>query len=232
MPTFIQASVVRVVCHAVNQGQQQINVWDYAGVDEVVWAGADPEMLDLLTAIKDRIIVDLIPLQSIQVQYLRLVAGRINGYTIVGTMPRVTYFSTAELTITDVVGQATSAPLLSYTAVSGQKKTARPGRRYSGASRLGGVLELDTDTGTSGNFLTAAVRANWQAAWDHFAKASFTPTGAAGRLVRMGVFSLTDMVAGNPVGPVAPAPYFARNTNTPINLHVGSQVSRKYGHGA
>lgn len=230
-----QDDVIEVTIKGKLLEQDALNVFHLCGVVEPAWVAPDPTSTQLLAAIRVNWDTDIIPLLSAEYSYTLVQIGRISGYKMpVPPLPQkpIPLFNAIdESLLAPVLGLGNADCLPSYCAVSGRKKTNTPGKRYRGGIRFAGVPETDADQGTTrDNYLTAVALPLWQAGWVALGLGAFTPN--ANNDLRMGVFSLRDMQANNPPGVVpVPSDFWAKMSGAPLNAYLGSQVSRKVGHG-
>jgi len=203
-----------------------INVLHYSARSEAAWV--DPHTSqDLLTAIATAWDTNMAPNLSDGLTLDQLTIRSVVGWMGTVEVPRPLYFALDTLVPVGIAGTVAGAALPSYAAVTARKRTGFAGRKYNGSLRQAGIVEADS----TGNLLTGGAAAAFQTAIND----TFLADLALGvnDQIEVGVFSLSDMVFNNIIpGPVPVASvYWAKVTSMPINEYLGSQVSRKFGHG-
>lgn len=234
MFNLVQTSVYEVISHGKYLDQDCLNVWHFSGAADDAWVGA-PTSQDLLTVVYAGLAADIHPVLSERVAVPRLTVKRVSGWKTDGLIPPrqgFMYDLFDEKFDANSTGDLDGNTLPSYVAASCRKKTSQVGRRWVGASRFYGITEAQTQDEIDGNYFTELAHGLFAAAWDAFANAPFVLAG--NDHAYLGVLSLREMIALNPVaGPVANVSLsWRRVTSAPVNPYLGSQVSRKVGHGS
>lgn len=231
------------------QSQLWLNLWAYSGTEEAAWGVLPTDSSQLATQLKDFWNLQIGPLLIDATTLETITVGRVVGYHIDRPFDPINPALSPFLDLQDEqafaeTGDVITQGLPSFVAVTLRKKTLFAGKKWRGSCRISGLPESATDNPPNGDYLTAPAHTAWDTAWDNVANTAFNsqpyPAPVANPM-KMGIVSLKAMFEAVPppagVGPVnvtVPNPfnYFHRNNTTPVNLYVGSQVSRKVGHGS
>jgi len=199
-----------------------------------VWPGAFPDSTGLLEVVSQWAGVSLAANVSTQCLLDGIAVKQVVGWEYSAgpaPKPRLT-FNAADEAVLNFPGAMAGNGLPSYVCVTMRKLTAIPTRRFRGAFRVVGLTEPQTEA-LSGNFLTAASAFAFLTSWTAI-NISFRPNLiiAPTAFMKQSVFSLVQMVSDT----VNPGGYTTRlwghlTTGNPINQNVGTQISRKVGHG-
>lgn len=219
-------------------GQQVVNILHFeptqAGGN---WpdAPAVPTSQDLLAYVATNLWSPIVARQVDGLEVVKFEVKEIDGYNGSAVNPSPHYSATDEFVpAVPTFGSIAGAGLPSYAAVTVRKLTALPGRRWRGSCRIAGIPEADSNA-ADGNRLTAAAHAAWINAVSTW-HSDFRPVLAqANNFMAMAVLSLKQMSNDVPIAPFFPllTRVWAENiTGTPVNVYLGSQVSRKVGHGS
>lgn len=223
--------------HATLLGQQVVNVLHFranSGAADWPDAPAVPTSQDLMTHFRTQILVQFAAQQSDALIYNKLTCKQIDGWNGNFAAPAIHYSHVDEQTLVPATGVMIGDTLPSYVAATIRKNTAFPGRRWRGSMRLAGLLENQT-VATDGNRLMAVPHAAIQAAAVAM-RTSFRPVLAqANNFMQLCIFSFRQMredTAAGPFFPLATRTWAAVVETVNTNVYLGSQVSRKVGHGA
>lgn len=233
MFNLVQTSVYEVVLHGKYLSQDCLNIMHFSGAADDAWVGAGTSQA-LLDAVKDQFLAEICPELSEHYSVPKMSVKRVSGYLSDGLTPpkfRFSYDLVDEVATPTLVGGVDGNTLPSYAAISCAKRVGLTGRRWMGAARFPGVAEARTENEVDGNYLTINAYDAFVVAWNDFALAPYVVDG--NDHAHLGVLSLVQMIFLNPApGPVANVSLSWRRVSaTAVNRYLGSQVSRKVGHG-
>lgn len=237
MYTLDNNYVQEVSFHAKYDGQDIVNVCHFGPPAAGGWPDPanPPTSLQLLNALIVRWTNTWEALQSSLMAYGRVECRQVNGWFSPFGLPDTGHpmYNAVDVAVWPGFGDIVADSLPSFAAVTMRKNTNRPGRSFRGSMRIGGVPEVDT-LATNGSFLAPAPLGLWQVAADAFRALITLTVGPPDNVVILNVFGFRAMVVATPTfsgTPQVTNPWADPVTSSLVNPYLGSQVSRKVGHG-